>query len=104
MPTLPARRAHAFRRSPVSLARSTMPSQSSRPSPSVHALLEGGIIAVGHHRQIVGRPIQRQDDTGATLNLGDCFAYSLATVMHEPLLSKGNDFVHTDVKSALDQS
>jgi ribonuclease VapC len=65
-------------------------------------MLEGGIIAVGHHRQIVGRPIQREDDTGATLNLGDCFAYGLATTLREPLLYKGNDFMHTDVRSALD--
>jgi len=33
----------------------------------------------------------------AKLNLGDCFAYALAKVMGEPLLFKGDDFVHTDI-------
>lgn len=33
----------------------------------------------------------------AGLNFGDCFAYALARVTGEPLLFKGNDFVHTDI-------
>ncbi len=37
----------------------------------------------------------------AHLNLGDCFAYALATVTDNPLLYKGNDFVHTDIRSAI---
>lgn len=37
----------------------------------------------------------------AGLNFGDCFAYALAKAIGEPLLFKGNDFVHTDVTSAL---
>jgi ribonuclease VapC len=37
----------------------------------------------------------------AKLNLGDCFAYALAKATGEPLLFKGDDFVHTDVGSAL---
>ncbi|HSC18428.1 MAG TPA: type II toxin-antitoxin system VapC family toxin [Rhizomicrobium sp.] len=37
----------------------------------------------------------------ARLNLGDCFAYALAKFLDEPLLYKGNDFVHTDITSAL---
>jgi ribonuclease VapC len=36
----------------------------------------------------------------ANLNFGDCFAYALARVKHEPLLYKGDDFVHTDLRSA----
>jgi ribonuclease VapC len=36
----------------------------------------------------------------ANLNFGDCFAYALARVKREPLLYKGDDFVHTDVRSA----
>jgi ribonuclease VapC len=35
----------------------------------------------------------------ARLNFGDCFAYALAKAMNEPLLYKGNDFVHTDIAS-----
>jgi ribonuclease VapC len=38
----------------------------------------------------------------AGLNFGDCFAYALATDRNESLLYKGDDFVHTDVRSALD--
>ncbi|OSI67431.1 VapC toxin family PIN domain ribonuclease [Bradyrhizobium canariense] len=33
----------------------------------------------------------------AKLNFGDCFAYALAKSTGEPLLFKGDDFVHTDV-------
>ena len=36
----------------------------------------------------------------ANLNFGDCFAYALARAKREPLLYKGDDFVHTDVRSA----
>ena len=35
----------------------------------------------------------------AKLNLGDCFAYALAKATGEPLLFKGNDFGHTDLRS-----
>jgi len=35
----------------------------------------------------------------AKLNFGDCFAYALAKAKREPLLCKGDDFVHTDVKT-----
>lgn len=37
----------------------------------------------------------------AKLNFGDCFSYALAKSVSEPLLFKGNDFVYTDIKSAL---
>jgi ribonuclease VapC len=33
------------------------------------------------------------------LNMGDCAAYALATYLDAPLLYKGDDFTHTDVKS-----
>jgi len=36
----------------------------------------------------------------AGLNFGDCFAYALAKEMDEPLLFKGDDFVHTDIEPA----
>ena len=38
----------------------------------------------------------------ANLNFGDCFSYALARVKREPILSKGDDFGHTDLRSALD--
>ena len=37
----------------------------------------------------------------AQLNFGDCFAYALARATGEPLLYVGDDFAHTDVRSAL---
>lgn len=37
----------------------------------------------------------------AGLNFGDCFSYALAVTSGEPLLFKGEDFVHTDVRPAL---
>jgi ribonuclease VapC len=37
----------------------------------------------------------------AGLNVGDCFAYALAIARGEPLLFKGDDFRHTDVKAAI---
>jgi ribonuclease VapC len=37
----------------------------------------------------------------AGLNFGDVFAYALAVETGEPLLFKGNDLVHTDVRPAV---
>ncbi len=39
----------------------------------------------------------------ANLNFGDCFSYALARVKREPILYKGDDFGHTDLRSALEQ-
>jgi ribonuclease VapC len=36
----------------------------------------------------------------AGLNVGDLFAYALARAEGQPLLFKGGDFAHTDVKAA----
>jgi ribonuclease VapC len=36
----------------------------------------------------------------AKLNFGDCFAYALARASGEPLLFKGDDFIHTDIVPA----
>jgi len=37
----------------------------------------------------------------ANLNFGDCFSYALARAKREPILYKGDDFIHTDLRSAL---
>jgi ribonuclease VapC len=37
----------------------------------------------------------------ASLNFGDCFSYALACEKREPMLWKGDDFGHTDLRSAL---
>lgn len=39
----------------------------------------------------------------ARLNFGDCFAYALAREAGEPLLFKGDDFIHTDVTPAVER-
>lgn len=36
----------------------------------------------------------------ANLNFGDCFSYALARAKREPLLFKGSDFIHTDLRRA----
>ncbi len=37
----------------------------------------------------------------AGLNFGDCFSYALARERREPMLWKGDDFGHTDIRSAM---
>jgi ribonuclease VapC len=37
----------------------------------------------------------------AGLNFGNCFSYALAKTLGAPLLFKGNDFNHTDIRSAM---
>ncbi len=37
----------------------------------------------------------------ARLNIGDCFAYALATATGHTLIFKGDDFIHTDICPAL---
>jgi ribonuclease VapC len=36
----------------------------------------------------------------AKLNMGDCFSYACAKVMKVPLLCKGDEFIHTDIRIA----
>lgn len=47
------------------------------------------------------REFGRGSGSPAQLNFGDCFSYALAKDRDEPLLYKGNDFVHTDIRSAV---
>jgi len=37
----------------------------------------------------------------ANLNFGDCLSYAVAILADRPLLSVGDDFRHTDVRTAL---
>ncbi len=46
------------------------------------------------------RDFGRNSGSPARLNSGDCFSYALARAKREPLLYKGDDFVHTDVRKA----
>lgn len=63
------------------------------------------VVPVDEAQVAVARAAYRDYGKGsghpARLNFGDCFAYALATTTGEPLLYKGDDFVHTDVTSAL---
>jgi ribonuclease VapC len=52
-------------------------------------------LAAAHAHQTYGRGRHP-----AALNLGDTFAYALATIRGLPLLFKGNDFSQTDVAPA----
>jgi len=36
----------------------------------------------------------------ANFNFGDCFSYALARAKREPILYKGDHFLHTDLRSA----
>ncbi|MFP5234610.1 MAG: type II toxin-antitoxin system VapC family toxin [Acidobacteriota bacterium] len=38
----------------------------------------------------------------ANLNFGDCFSYALARDKREPILFKGDGFIHTDLRPALE--
>lgn len=42
----------------------------------------------------------RGSGSPARLNFGDCFSYAAAVATGEPLLFKGEDFTHTDVRDA----
>ena len=44
--------------------------------------------------------VNRYGRAPAKLNLGDTFAYALAKRLDAPLLFKGEDFTHTDLKRA----
>jgi ribonuclease VapC len=65
------------------------------------------VVSVSAAQAVIARSAYRQFGRGsgnpAKLNFGDCFAYALAIDRNEPLLYKGDDFGHTDVRSALGQ-
>lgn len=51
--------------------------------------------------RLAHRSFGKGNDSKAKLNFGDCFAYALARERNEPLLFVGDDFTHTDIRSAL---
>lgn len=63
------------------------------------------IEPVTEHQARIAREAYRDYGKGsghpARLNFGDCFACALALDRGEPLLYKGSDFAHTDIRSAL---
>lgn len=58
------------------------------------------VEAVTPEQSDVARAAWRRYGKGrhsAALNFGDCFSYALAKITGEPLLFKGDDFMHTDI-------
>lgn len=69
------------------------------------ASLSLNIVSVDVEQSQIGYEAFRRYGRGrghlAKLNFGDCFAYALAKALDLPLLFKGDDFIHTDIKPAL---
>lgn len=65
---------------------------------------EVSVVPVTENQARIARQAYRDFGMGsghpAKLNFGDCFAYALAKETGEPLLFKGDDFGHTDVRPA----
>ncbi len=66
-----------------------------------HARIE--VVAVSTAQAAIARRAYCDFGKGsghtAQLNFGDCFAYALAAEAGEPILCKGDDFVHTGLSS-----
>lgn len=78
-------------------------------SAGLDALIEKlkiAIVPVTHEHAKLARQAYRDFGKGsghpAQLNFGDCFAYALATERGEPLLFKGDDFVHAGLKRIIE--
>lgn len=69
------------------------------------AALDIAVVDVTAEQARVARAAYRDFGKGsghpARLNFGDLFAYALATDTGQPLLFKGGDFGHTDVRPGL---
>ena len=50
--------------------------------------------------QVAAEAFSRYKGRPTRLNMGDAFAYALAKTKDVPLLYKGNDFKHTDIRPA----
>jgi ribonuclease VapC len=83
-----------------------------RKNPALSNLIEEIIEQFGIHIEPVTpeqariarqayRDFGRGSGHRANLNFGDCLAYALARVKREPLLYKGDEFLHTDLLSAM---
>ena len=61
------------------------------------------VVPVDAHVARIARQAYRDYGKGsghpAGLNFGDCFSYALARSTGEALLCKGDDFVHTDIRT-----
>src|ERR1700722_1484339 len=97
--------------SAVSVLQAAIVLESRRPTtarPALDRLLEAfsiEVVAFDADQLALAREGFRRFGRGqpskSRLNFGDCCAYALAKALSEPLLFVGNDFVHTDIASAL---
>lgn len=66
--------------------------------------VDAKVIPFDEHQARIASDAHRRYGRGskhpAKLNYGDCFSYALAIARDEPLLFKGDDFIHTDVRVA----
>lgn len=66
--------------------------------------VDANVIPFDEHHARIASDAHRRYGRGskhpANLNFGDCFSYALAIARDEPLLFKGDDFIHTDVRVA----
>lgn len=80
------------------------PGRTSRRLDRLVADLRIEVVSMDAEQVRVARAAYRDFGRGsghpANLNYGDCFAYALAHVTGEPLLFKGDDFGHTDLRLA----
>ncbi|SNT01902.1 Uncharacterized protein, contains PIN domain [Micrococcales bacterium KH10] len=85
----------------------------SRTTPEQRRLIDSLLDAYGievvpfntEHAEIARaayRDFGRGSGHRAKLNLGDTYSYALASAEHDTLLYVGDDFTHTDLRSALD--
>ena len=68
------------------------------------ALISAEVVDVSVHQATLAIGAFRRFGKGhhpAALNIGDCFAYALASATAQPLLFKGGDFGLTDIASVL---
>jgi ribonuclease VapC len=66
-------------------------------------VIEPVTVAQARIARLVYRDYGKGSGHPANLNFGDCLSYALARDKREPLLYRGEDFVHTDLRSALQQ-
>lgn len=66
------------------------------------ALIDPEIVPFDAHQMLQAREAYLRYGKGsqhpARLNLGDCFSYALAKTNELPLMFKGDDFIHTDLR------
>ena len=68
------------------------------------AMISAEVVDVSVHQATLAIEAFRRFGKGrhpAALNIGDCFAYALASATAQPLLFKGGDFGLTDIASVL---